>query len=263
MGRNLRWMAVAAALAMATTACGDADEDGVAQNQPTTTAEAGEEGPAVRIVAPAEGAAVKGNVVNVDVSVEGLEIVKADGDRSGRTGHLHVFIDRQPPKSGEVIPVEAGIVHSAEDPVKVSGLKVGRHRLTVVLGNGAHQRIGEVQDTVTVNVEGPSVDASGPATVPANQPVVIDATVEGVQLAKADGDTSGRTGHLHVFVDRAPTPAGQPIPLNDPAIIHSPTAPISVPPLTPGPHTLWVVVGDGAHVPFDPPVMDTLTVTVQ
>lgn len=263
MRHNLRWVAIAGVLALAAAGCGDSDEEGVAQNQPTTTAEAGEEGPAVEIASPADGTAVKGNVVNLDFDVEGLQIVMADGDKSGRTGHLHVFIDRNPVGSGQVIPVEAGIVHTTDDPLKLSGLKVGRHTITVVLGDGAHTRIGDAADKVTVNVEGPAVDATAPATAAPNQPVNVDAVVEGVQLAKADGDVSGRTGHLHVFIDRDPTPAGQPIPVGDPAIIHSATSPISLPALAPGAHTIWVVVGNGAHVPLDPPVMDKLTITVQ
>ena len=264
MRRNLRWTVIVAALALASSAaCGDSDEEGVAQNQPTTTAQADAEGPAVTITGPADGTAVKGNVATLDFAVEGLTIVKADGDRSGRTGHLHVFLDREPVKTGEVIPTDATVIHTTDDPLKVTGLKVGKHTLTVVLGDGAHMRLGKSQDSVTVNVEGPSVDATAPAVVPAGQPVSVAATVEGVQLVKADGDTSGRTGHLHAFVDRDPSPAGQPMPTGDPFIVHSATSPIPLPALAPGPHTVWVVVGNGAHVPLEPPVMDKLTITVQ
>jgi hypothetical protein len=85
--------------------------------------------------------------------------------------------------------------------------------------------------------------------------------VKGVQLVKADGDTSGRTGHLHAFVDKDVT-AGQPIPVGDAAIVHSATSPVMVTGLTPGAHTIRIVLGNGNHVPFDPPVVDTVTVTV-
>jgi hypothetical protein len=96
--------------------------------------------------------------------------------------------------------------------------------------------------------------------VAAGQPLSIDVAVAGVQLVKADGDTSGRTGHLHAIVDIEPT-AGQPIPVA-PGIVHSATAPIVVTGLTPGEHTIWIVLGNGGHVPFDPPVMDKITVAV-
>ena len=91
--------------------------------------------------------------------------------------------------------------------------------------------------------------------------MVLTVKVEGVTLVKADGDTSGRTGHLHVFVDRDPTAAGQPIP-KEAGVIHTTDTTISVPDLGPGEHTLWVVLGDGNHVPFAPAVLDKVTVTV-
>jgi hypothetical protein len=141
-----------------------------------------ETGPSMQIAAP-------------PAHVTGLAIVKADGDTSGATGHFHVFIDRDPVAVGQPIPKEKGIVHSAENPIKLYGLAPGQHRMTVVVGDGAHKRIlGSLQKQLTVTVDGPSV------------------TVTGLQLMAANGDTSGKTGHLHLFVDRDPTPAGQPIP---------------------------------------------------
>ena len=190
-----------------------------------------------------------------------MTIVKADGDTSGRTGHYHVFVDRDPVAAGAPIPKEAGIVHTTDDPVVLTGLAVGTHRIVVVYGDGTHARTGTIQTEVTVQVEGPSLDATAPATSPAGQPVVVEVKVEGLTIVKADGDTSGRTGHLHVFVNREPTPAGQAIPV-EAGIIHTAETTISVPDLAPGVHTLWVVAGDGTHSPLNPRVMDKLTVTV-
>lgn len=243
-----------AVLALIGAACGDDDES--AATTSTTV-----EGPAVRIVSPVDGASVKGNVVALDLVADGIEIVKADGNTSGESGHFHVFVDKEPVAAGETIEKVAGIIHSTEDPLRITGLKAGKHTLVVVLGDGAHQRIGSAQDTVEVTVEGPSLDATAPPTVALDQPLSIDVVMEGVQLVKPDGDTSGRTGHLHVFVDKEPAP-GVPIPAGDPTIIHSATSPITVTGLTRGEHTIWVVLGDGTHVAFDPPVADRLTVTV-
>lgn len=109
--------------------------------------------PSVKIESPAEFATVTGGVADLKVLVTGLTIVKADGDTSGKTGHFHVFVDRNPSKAGEVIPVAPDIVHSADNPIHVSGLKPGKHTLIVVLGDGAHHRILEnVQASVNVNV---------------------------------------------------------------------------------------------------------------
>jgi hypothetical protein len=252
-------IAVVTVLALAVGACGsDSDNSSTtATNAPTTEA-----GPTVKITAPAEGATIKGNVVALDLEVTGFKVVKADGDTSGKTGHFHVFVDKPPVAAGAEIPKEAGVIHSTDDPLKVTGLHTGSHTLTVVLGDGTHKRIGNVQDVVKVTVAGPTVDASAPPTVPAGQPFTVDVVVEGVSLVKADGDTSGKTGHLHLFVDKEPV-FGQPIPTGDPMIVHSAVAPITGPALTAGEHVLWVVVGDGSHTPLDPPVLDKRTIVAQ
>ncbi|MFN2505800.1 MAG: DUF4399 domain-containing protein [Acidimicrobiales bacterium] len=254
--KPIRSAALTATLVLMLGACGDSDDSATtASSTPTAS------GTSLAILAPVSGSTVKGNVVSLDLEAKGVTIAKADGDTSGRTGHYHVFIDRDPVAAGAPIPREAGIVHTTDDPVLLTGLAVGTHRITVVYGDGAHARMGPTQAEATVKVDGPSLDATAPATSPAGQPVVVDVKVEGLTMVKADGDTSGRTGHLHVFVDREPTPAGQAIPV-EPGIIHSAETRIEVTSLAPGEHTLWVVAGDGTHSPLNPRVMDKLTVTV-
>lgn len=244
----IRLAAVTATLVLALVGCGDGDDSPLADAS-------------LDIVAPATGSTVKGNVVSLDLEAAGVTIVKADGDRSGRTGHYHAFIDRDPVAAGTPIPSEAGIVHTTDDPILLPGLAVGRHRIVVVYGDGRHVRMGDARAETTVKVEGPSLDATAPAIAPLGQPLVVDVKVEGLTIVKADGDPSGRTGHLHVFVDREPTPAGQAIPV-EAGIIHSAETRIEVANLAPGEHILWVVAGDGAHRPLNPRVMDEVTVTV-
>jgi hypothetical protein len=217
-------------------------------------------GPTVRFAGPVP-TSVKGNVVDLDLAATGITIVKPDGDTSGKTGHYHIFIDREPVAPGQVVAKEPGIVHSPQNPTKLTGLSVGRHRLVVVLGDGSHRRIGSSSAEATVAVEGPSIHAKAPATVTAGSPVVVDVAVTGVTLVKADGDATDKTGHLHVFVDREPTATGQPIP-KEAGIIHTAEKRIAIPGLTAGEHTIWVVLGNGVHVPFDAPVLDKMTVTV-
>ncbi|MEA2972577.1 MAG: hypothetical protein QOG82_1035 [Actinomycetota bacterium] len=266
--RPVRTVAAATLALALLAACGDDDPvttttastTGPLAGQATTTAPAAT-GPSLSIIAPATGTVVKGNVVSLDVASTGLTIVKADGDTSGKTGHYHVFIDRDPVAPGAVIPVEAGVIHSADDPIVLTGLAVGTHRLSLIVGDGTHTRLGPMVAETTVDVQGPSIDASTPATSAAGQPVVVTVKVDGLTIVKADGDTSGTTGHLHVFIDRDPTPAGQPIPV-EAGIIHTAETTIPIPDLAPGAHTLWVVAGDGAHTPLAPRVMDKVTVTV-
>lgn len=258
MGRtSLRTAAALTGLLALLGACGSDDPPATtAAPKPTEAA-----GPGLAIASPARGATLTGNVATLDLEATGIAIVKADGDTSGRTGHYHVFVDREPVAPGQPIPREAGVVHSADDPVVIPGLSAGPHRFTVVLGDGAHMRTGTAQADTTVTVQGPSIDATAPATSPAGQPVRVSVKAVGIALVKADGDTSGRTGHLHLFVDRPPTPAGQPIPV-EPGIVHTAETEVDVAGLAPGEHTIWVVAGDGTHTPLAAGVMDKVTVTV-
>jgi hypothetical protein len=221
---------------------------------------------AVRISSPQQGARVRGNVVNLDVEAQGIAIKPADGDTSGRSGHFHVFVDKPAVAVGETIPMERGVIHSATEPIPVTGLSVGRHKLTVVLGDGAHTRITDELAEVEVDVAGPSVISTAPAQAAAATGFNIETQVEGVQLAPAaaDSGTPGTTGHLHVIIDPSspPTADGQPIP-NDPTHIHTAEKSHKVTGLAPGQHTIWVVLGDKAHVPFNPLVADRVVVTVK
>ncbi len=256
--RSIRSCAAAVVALGLLAACGNDDPATVASVPSSATPAPS----ALSILTPSSGSTVNGNVVSLDLQSAGLAIVKADGDTSGRSGHYHLFIDREPVAPGAAIPKEAGIVHTTDDPVLLTGLAVGAHRVVVVHGDGAHVRMGTTQAEVTVKVDGPSVDATAPASSPAGRPVAVNVKVEGLTIVKADGDTSGRTGHLHVFVDREPMPGGQAIPV-EAGIIHSAETNIDVASLAPGEHTLWVVAGDGAHVPLNPRVMDKLTVTAR
>ncbi len=206
---------------------------------------------------------VDGNVVTLPVDIEGVEIVKADGDTSGDTGHFHVFVDREPVDEGEAIPRERGVVHSADNPVKIWGLEPGEHEFTMVLGDGTHQRIlADLEDSATVDVSGPGVQ--GTATVDGSD-VTVDIESQDVEIVKADGDSSGETGHYHVLVDPASPPeAGNVVPeANDETIFHTAEDKVTIPDLEKGEHIIWVVLGDGTHTAFDPAVMDKLTVTIE
>jgi hypothetical protein len=248
-------LALAAALALVTAACGGDDAD-----KASTATTAG--GPTLSITSPASGAHVGGNTVSLALDTTGIDIVKADGDTSGTTGHFHVFIDTDPVKAGEAIAKTPQIVHSADNPVVIPGLTVGDHTLRVVYGNGAHMRIGNATDSVKVHVDGPELDATAPATLTAGQDLSIDVVVKGVTLVRADGVTDQTTGHLHAFVDKPPVAPNAVIPSGDPQIIHSATSPIVVTGLAAGEHTIWIVLGDGAHVAFKNPVRDKIVVTV-
>lgn len=249
-----------AVLVLGLVVAGCADDDSEGQALPAPAAPAQPAPPLSFGTAPP--ALIAGNVAAFEVAANGVSIVPADGDTSGATGHFHVFVDRPVPGPGEVIPREPGIIHTTDSRVTLPGLTTGRHRIAVVLGDGAHRRIGSHVVEADVMVHGPSVVVSAPPTVAAGEPVTIEARVDGLRLTPADGDRSGQTGHLHFFVDRAPTPADQPIPRED-GIIHTTETKVSIPGLAPGEHTVWVVAGDGVHMPLANPVMARTTFVVQ
>jgi hypothetical protein len=253
---------VAAGLALIGTAC-SSDPSTPASSPPQGGAAARADGDSTPLAfATRPPSVVQGNVVSLDLAVRGVTIVPADGDTSGRTGHLHVFVDRAPPAPGAAIPKEPGIIHTTDTHVAVNGLSVGPHRFSVVLGDGAHRRMGEAIAEAEVTVQGPSVMASAPPVVPNGEPVPLEIKVEGLRLVAADGDRSGRSGHLHIFIDRPPTPDGQPIPRED-GIIHTTDTTVPLSGLAPGEHTVWVVAGDGLHMPLTPSPMAKTTFVVQ
>ncbi|HUR48997.1 MAG TPA: DUF4399 domain-containing protein [Acidimicrobiales bacterium] len=98
-------------------------------------------------------AKVEGNTAVLTMKVGGVTIVAANGDTSGKSGHYHAFIDREPVKEGQAIPKEDGIVHSADNPIRIPGLSPGKHEITVVLGDGNHTRIrGDLAADATVTI---------------------------------------------------------------------------------------------------------------
>lgn len=246
---------VLVALALVAAGCGDDDKKAAAPPQVQ-----------LRIASPAANEQIAGNVVDLLVSATGVEIKKADNDTSGKSGHYHVFVDREPVAVGQSIPKEPGIVHSPDNPIRITGLSVGTHKLTVVLGDGAHTRIKNVSSSRTVNITGPSVDATAPATGTAGQPVTVTLKVEGVTLKAAASDVppTKQTGHIHAFIDMDPTSVapGTAIPKEAGKIEHFADTTFTIPSLAAGEHTIWFVLGDGGHIAYDPPVMDKVTITI-
>lgn len=87
--------------------------------------------------------------------------------------------------------------------------------------------------------------------------------LKGMGVAPA-GVVWPNTGHHHVLIDTDPPPLDEPIP-NDRNHLHfgkgQTEARIELPP---GKHTLQLMLGDEAHVPFDPPVLSQkITITVK
>jgi hypothetical protein len=199
-------------------------------------------------------ASVGGNTIRIGVSVRGIQIAPRS------PGQFVVFVDREPVAVGQAIPLfEHGILTSRQNPIFVSGLTPGSHKLHIVLANGASRRIGlTVHSIVTVDVKGPSVWGELPSTIPAGQDVTVKLHAAGVVIVPANGDTSGKTGHYHVLVDtKAIFGAVIPPAVSD-KIIHTAASSATIHGLSSGPHRIFIILGNGNHQAFVPPVMDSL-----
>jgi hypothetical protein len=98
-----------------------------------------------------------------------------------------------------------------------------------------------------------------------SSPVTIKFGVTGIVIAPAGTETKG-TGHFHLLIDTALSPEQMklPIPSDTQHIHYGKGQTEDTVTLSPGKHTLQLVLGDGHHVPLDPPVVSpVITVTVQ
>lgn len=68
-----------------------------------------------------------------------------------------------------------------------------------------------------------------------------------VRVVEPEGDTSGRTGHYVVFVDREPVPVGGKAEPGE-GVVESWKNPVRITGLSPGAHEVSVVMVDGNHV---------------
>lgn len=124
---------------------------------------AGEAGDDSGVTMEVTEATVEGNTAVLTMEVSGIDIVPADGDTSGDTGHFHVFVNTPPVQEGVVIAQDTGVIHSAANPIRVPDLPPGEHTLIVVLGDGDHARIlPGVEAEATVTISEP--DSQGAAT---------------------------------------------------------------------------------------------------
>ena len=94
-------------------------------------------------------------------------------------------------------------------------------------------------------------------------PVTVQFGLEGMQVAAAGTFEEG-SGHHHLLIDTGMPPLDQPIPKDEKHLHFGDGQTETTVELSPGEHTLLLVLGDGNHVPHDPPVVSKLiTITVE
>ncbi|ROT98750.1 DUF4399 domain-containing protein [Marinobacter sp. R17] len=97
-----------------------------------------------------------------------------------------------------------------------------------------------------------------------SSPVTVRFGLSGMGVAPAGTDKAA-TGHHHLLIDAdSLPPKGQPIPADDHHKHFGGGQTETRLDLSPGQHTLQLLMGDQNHIPFDPPVVSkkiTITVT--
>ncbi|HSM61418.1 MAG TPA: DUF4399 domain-containing protein [Longimicrobiales bacterium] len=115
------------------------------------------------------------------------------------------------------------------------------------------------QATATVTILEPTdgAEIAGPS-------VTVHLEASGVRIVAA-GDTTPGTGHHHLYLDEDLGPAGTLVPTVPGKVVHLGTGDSEYvfESVAPGTHRLIAVLADGAHVPLQPWVTDTVTFTVR
>jgi Tol biopolymer transport system component/serine/threonine protein kinase len=123
---------------------------------------------------------------------------------------------------------------------------------------------GVKPDTTVAPGPPPALTVAAPAEG-AQLPVPVQLEVKAVGVVlkpPAAGDPAAR--HLHYFLDTDPAAVlgpGQPVPTGNQNIIHTAETTQSLN-LTPGKHTVWVVMTDNNHIPLSPSVQAKVSFTV-
>jgi Domain of unknown function (DUF4399) len=134
--------------------------------------------------------------------------------------------------------------------------------VTALVMNVAHAQLPP-QTAAPANAEAYIIAPADGATV--KSPVVVRFGLKNMGVAPA-GIQVENTGHHHLFVDTAlPTDLSKPIPAVENKVIHFGKGQTETAlTLTPGKHTLQLLLGDYLHVPNTTPVASkVITITVE
>jgi hypothetical protein len=237
------------------------------------------EGAKVYFVDLKDGATIAPNTT-VHFGLHGMGVAPAGSDKAN-SGHHHLLIDTDLPPLDEPIPSDENHLHFGAGQTEVDlTLAPGPHTLQLLLGDKNHiphsppVMSERVRVVVALEAASPTVtpQAKSDALVrhpsapgarvyivsPANgarTPLTLEVRfgLDNMEVARAGVDKPN-TGHHHLLIDAPLPPFDEPIP-NDESHLHfgagQTEATIT---LTPGKHTLQLLLGDANHVPHDPPV---------
>ncbi|MDH5590967.1 MAG: DUF4399 domain-containing protein [Gemmatimonadota bacterium] len=143
--------------------------------------------------------------------------------------------------------------------------------MTVMAASACSPSSGGEDAAADVEAAGPVAEVARVSVLePANgsevegPDVLVRLSAEGVQIVPA-GDMTPGTGHHHLYLDADLGEVGVTVPAVPGSIVHLGTGvgEYTFEGIQPGDHRLIAVVADGAHIPLEPWVVDTVTFTVR
>jgi hypothetical protein len=244
-------------------------------------------GAGVFFVEPADGATV-GRKLTVKFGISGMELVPA-GTSKPNSGHHHLLIDAPLPAFDREIPSDLNHVHFGRAQTEAEiNLTPGDHTLQLLLGD--HEHIAHdppvFSKVIHIHVADAAPDKAPPQAAAADgrRPSPPDAAVYFIYPGNGEriypnstirfglrnmgvapaGVFKPNTGHHHLMIDVETPPLDRPLP-SDLNHIHFGNGQTEKKiTLSPGEHTLQLILADEKHMPHDPPVIsERIKVTVK
>src|SRR3954447_5983546 len=226
------------------------------------------EGAAVHFINLKDGTTLPAKVT-IRFGLREMGVAPASSDLPN-SGHHHLLIDTELPPLNQPIPNDFNHLHYGAGQTETEiTLKPGAHTLQLLMGDKDHipHSPPVMSARIHVNVPltgGPTPSAPGAevyfdelkdgATIPSKLTVHFGLRNMGIAPAGADRPNSG---HHHLLIDTALPPLDQPIP-NDFNHLHFGGGQTETElTLSPGEHTLQLLLGDKDHIPHTPPVMSS------
>ncbi len=219
--------------------------------------------------------AVVPSKLTVHFGVKNMGVAPAGSDRAN-SGHHHLLIDTDLPPLDQPIPNDFNHLHFGAGQTEATiELKPGEHTLQLLFADKDH--IPHTPPLYSQRIKVRVADASPRTPSPDGAKVYFVGLHDGSVLPEhatlhfglvnmgvaPAGIDKPNTGHHHLLIDTDVPPLDEPIP-NDFHHLHfgagQTEATVT---LSPGKHTLQLLLGDANHVPHNPPVMsERITVTV-
>ena len=253
---------VVAMLVVAIASCGAAFAQGQRTGGPTPSAPGAE----VYFIDLKDGTTVPAKL-KIYFGLRNMGVAPAGSDREN-SGHHHLLIDTELPPLDQPIPNDFNHLHFGAGQTETEiTLKPGAHTLQLLMGDKDHipHTPPVMSPLIRVRVVDPSARKPAPpdarvyfvglddgSVLPQKATIRFGLVNMGVAPAGID---KPNTGHHHLLIDTKLPPLDDPIP-NDFNHLHFGAGQTeAIVTLSPGRHTLQLLLGDENHVPHNPPIM--------